>query len=71
MSTIIKVAQDTDDFGENPLEISRLSRAKARKIQNRSNNSAPRSRSFPSDIPLDSNQSNKRQQAFVERGLYY
>ena len=71
MSTIIKVAQDTDDFGENPLEVSRLSRAKARKIQNRSDNSATRSRSFPSGIPLESNQPKERQQAFVERGLYY
>jgi len=69
MSTIIKVAQDTDDFGENPLEVSRLSRAKARKIQNRSSNSAPRSSSFPSGIPPDSNQAKERQHAFVERAV--
>ena len=68
MSTIIKVAEDTDDFGENPLEVSRLSRSKARKIQNRSYNTATNPRSFPSSVPLDSTQSRGREEVFVERG---
>jgi len=63
MSTIIKVAQEEDDFGENPLEVSRKNRGKSFKIQNRSYDTAENSRSVPSAKPKG------RREIFVERAV--
>ena len=64
MSTIIKVAQEADDFGENPLEVSRKNRGKSFKIQNRNYDTAENSRSVLSAKPKE------RREIFVERGKY-
>ena len=68
MSTIVKVAQEEDDFGENPLEVSWKNRGKAFNIPVRSSGQEENTRSVLPSIPVDRNQAKQRRQVFVERG---
>lgn len=68
MSTIIKVAEDTDDFGETPREPERRN---TRNSQGRDEQSLLRSRSLPSDRSFHLSRPQKREQVFVERGDLY
>jgi hypothetical protein len=69
MSTIVKVAQEKDDFGENPLEVSWKNRGKSFKIQNQSYDTTENSRSIPASNPIESESPKERRQVFVERAV--
>ena len=67
MSTIVKVAQDEDDFGENPLEVSWKNRGKAFKAPNRRMDVVESSRRISSS---NSRETKERREVYVERGKY-
>ena len=67
MSTIVKVAQDEDDFGENPLEVSWKNRGKAFKAPNRRMDVVESSRRISSS---NSRETKERREVYVERGTY-
>jgi hypothetical protein len=68
MSTIVKVAQDDDDFGENPLEVSWKNRGKTFNIPVRSYEAKENARSVLPSMPVNRDQPKERRQVFVERG---
>ena len=65
MSTIVKVAQEDDDFGENPLEVSWKNRGKAFKAPNRRMDVVQSSRRISSS---NSRETKERREVYVERG---
>ena len=66
MSTIVKVAEEDDDFGENPLEVSWKNRGKSFKAPNRRFGTAENIRSAPRPNPVRPTQ--QRREVYVERG---
>lgn len=69
MSTIVKVAQDDDDFGENPLEVSWKNRGKTFNIPVRSYEAKENARSVLPSMPVNRDQPKERRQVFVERAV--
>merc|ERR1739844_542768 len=65
-STIVKVAQDEDDFGENPLEVSWKNRGKAFKAPNRRMDVVESSRRIASS---NSRETKERREVYVERAV--
>ena len=68
MSTIVKVAEEEDDFGENPLEVSWKNRGKSFKAPSPRLGSAENIRTATKqnrDRPI---QKSQRREVYVERG---
>ena len=70
MSTIVKVAEEEDDFGENPLEVSWKNRGKSFKAPSRRYDNAENIRSETRPIPVRPTQKNQRREVYVERGTF-
>ena len=68
MSTIIKVAEDDDDFGEKPTAPERRS---IRNDQDRNEQNLLKSQSLLFDRNFRSNPPQNREEVFVERGESY
>ena len=68
MSTIVKVAEEEDDFGENPLEVSWKNRGKSFKSPSRRYDTAENLRTIPKSNPIRPIQKTQRREVFVERG---
>ena len=68
MSTIVKVAEEEDDFGENPLEVSWKNRGKSFKAPSRRIGSAENIRTASKTIPNRPRQKSQRREVYVERG---
>merc|ERR1712156_1238044 len=62
MSTIVKVAEEEDDFGENPLEVSWKNRGKSFKAPSPRHGSAENLRSVPKSNPIRSIQKTQRRE---------
>ena len=71
MSTIVKVAEEEDDFGENPLEVSWKNRGKSFKSPSRRYDTAENLRTVPKPNPIRPIQKTQRREVFVERGKNY
>ena len=68
MSTIVKVAEEEDDFGENPLEVSWKNRGKSFKAPIRRQGSAENIRTPLRPNPDRPIQKSQRREVYVERG---
>ena len=68
MSTIVKVAEEEDDFGENPLEVSWKNRGKSFKAPSRRYGSAENIRTATKSNPDRPIQKNQRREVYIERG---
>ena len=68
MSTIVKVAHEDDDFGENPLEVSWKNRGKAFNIPERKVETKENPRAVLPSMPVNLHKPEERRQVFVERG---
>jgi len=69
MSTIVKVAEEEDDFGENPLEVSWKNRGKSFKSPSRRYDTAENLRTIPKSNPIRPIQKTQRREVFVERAV--
>lgn len=68
MSTIVKVAEEEDDFGENPLEVSWKNRGKSFEAPARRYDAAENIRAAPKSNPARPIQKTQRREIYVERG---
>ena len=68
MSTIVKVAEEEDDFGENPLEVSWKNRGKSFEAPVRRYDAAENIRTAPKSNPVRPIQKTQRREIYVERG---
>ena len=71
MSTIVKVAEEEEDFGENPLEVSWKNRGKSFKSPSRRYDTAENIRTIPKSNPIRPIQNTQWREVFVERGNHY